>query len=91
MKEQIKVVWMPKAKAMDFIVKGLLERSHARFLENNRKDVVSEYLGGNIIIITTEADGECFQIAFERSELGLASRHAGVAQEGPGDRRRRKV
>jgi hypothetical protein len=70
MDDQIKVLWMPKARAMGFILKPMLERSYEMFLKNNRKDVVSEYVGGNCLVVTTVTpDGQVTQIALCREEI----------------------
>ena len=70
MDEQIKVMWMPKARAMEFIFKPMLERSYETFLKNKRKDVVSEYVGGKCLVVTTVTpDGQVTQIALCREEI----------------------
>ncbi len=70
MDEEIKVMWMPKARAMEFIFKPMLERSYEMFQKNNRKDVVSEYVGGNCLVVTTVTpDGQVTQIAVCREEI----------------------
>jgi hypothetical protein len=70
MGEEIKVMWMPKARAMEFIFQSMLERSYEMFQKNNRKDVVSEYVGGNLLVVTTVTpDGQVTQIAVCREEI----------------------
>ena len=70
MDEEITVMWMPKAGAMEFIFKPMLERSYEMFQKNNRKDVVSEYVGGNCLVVTTVTpDGQVTQIALCREEI----------------------
>ena len=70
MDEQIKVMWMPKARAMEFIFKPMLERSYEMFQKNKRKDVVSEYVGGKCLVVTTVTpDGQVTQIALCREEI----------------------
>jgi hypothetical protein len=70
MDDQIKVMWMPKARAMEFVFKPMLERSYEMFQKKNRKDVVSEYVGGNFLVVTTVMpDGQVTQIALCREEI----------------------
>jgi hypothetical protein len=70
MDEHIKVMWMPKARTMDFIFKPMLERSYELFQKNKRKDVVSEYVGGECLVVTTVTpDGQVTQIALCREEI----------------------
>jgi hypothetical protein len=70
MDEQIKVMWMPKARAVEFIFKTMLEQSYEMFLQNKPKDVVSEYVGGRFLVVTTVTpDGQVTQIALCRDEI----------------------
>jgi hypothetical protein len=39
-----------RASGFDFLIQPLLRRSYQAFIANRRKDVTSEYMGGNIII-----------------------------------------
>jgi hypothetical protein len=83
MDEQIKVWWMPKAKAMEFIFKPMLERSYEMFQKNNRKDVVSEYVGGKFLVVNTVTpDGQVTQIALCR---GTAIRTVNETEIGQDD------
>lgn len=66
----IKVTVMPQAAArMGDVIQMFLGRSYAAFLKNNRKDVVSEYLNGSLIVVTSVADGQTIQIALLRQEI----------------------
>ena len=63
-------MWMPQAGAMEFIFNPMLERSYEMFEKNKRKDVVSEYVGGKLLVITTVTpDGQVTQIALCREEV----------------------
>ncbi len=68
--EQIKVRVMPQAAALlGESIRPFLERSYGTFVRNDRKDVVSEYLGRTLIVVTTQATGETLQIALLRQEI----------------------
>ena len=70
MDEQIKVMWMPRARAMEFIFKPMLERSYEMFEKHKRNDVVSEYVGGKCLVVTTVTPGgQVMQIALCREEI----------------------
>src|SRR5262245_40456719 len=70
MTEQIKVLWMPKAKAMGPLFAPMLQRSYEMFQTNNRKAVVSGYAGGNCLVVTTiTPEGQVAQLAFCREEI----------------------
>lgn len=68
--EQIKVRVMPQAAALlGPSIRPFLKRSYGTFVRNARKDVVSEYLGRTLIVVTTQANGETLQIALMRNEM----------------------
>jgi hypothetical protein len=70
--EDIAVQWMPKALAMRELIERLcLSRSYEAWLGNNRKDVVSAYMGGNIIVVTfgLPPAGEPTQLVLLREEI----------------------
>jgi hypothetical protein len=70
MDEQIKVLWMPRAAAMRDFFRPLLERSYQKWLGNNRKDVVSEYCEGTLLLVTfITPEGQVTQLALRRDEI----------------------
>ncbi len=72
MSEATQVIWYPEAEKLAFLIEPLLERSYRMFVRNNRKDVVSEYLSGSILVVTAQKpDGQCIQLAFSRNEIPL--------------------
>lgn len=69
MTENVKLVMLPKAEKLDFLIKPLLQRSFDKFVANKRRDVVSEYMGGNIIVVTFQKEGQPHQIALDKTEI----------------------
>lgn len=71
MEEQVKQMWFPQATKLEPIIRPCLARSYQMFLKNNRKDVVSVYVGGNVYVITTEVDGRATQLIFCKEDIPL--------------------
>jgi hypothetical protein len=70
MSDDIKVIWMPKARAMELFFRPLLQRSYQKWRANGRRDVTSEYAGGQLLTVTTvTTDGQVTQIALCRDEV----------------------
>ena len=88
MSEQTKLLWMPKAKGMEMFFKPLLDRSYQKWVDNNRKDVVSEYGGGHMIVITSE-DGAWNQSGRQTNWHGRVNPPAPVDKKA--ERKRKKA
>ena len=61
---------LPTAMAMpQELVRPCIERSHQKFLANGRRDVVSEYMGRTLIVVTWDDNGECKQLALGHPDI----------------------
>ena len=65
----VKVTWSPEAKKLDFLLQGVLPRSLEMHKNNKGKDLVSEYMGGNVIVVTYSHEGQVVQLVFTREEI----------------------
>lgn len=69
----VQIMYYPKAKEFDTIVKPLVERTYDKFLqsEGKHKELFSAYMGGQILVCATRVDGHVRILALTKEELPL--------------------
>lgn len=68
--ETVSVTMLSTAMAMpQDLVRPCIERSHQKFLANDRREVVSEYMGRTLIVVTWDDDGKCEQLVLGHPDI----------------------
>ena len=76
MNKSVKVVFLPDAKKLQGVSRTFLERAYEVWKEaKTDKPLISNYMGGELHVVTVREGGKLFQMVFTEKDVPLLPQH----------------